>query len=457
VDGGAVSVRHDWSVRTRLTLLSSVVMALLCAGVCVLILVGAHNDATNDRTDRILVAELRVARHISRDQLPPVLLDYGIAALQVVDLRGRVVSANRRMIGKPRMASFVPPGESMLADQTVCDVPGFPGTCMIVIAIRASGAGGDWIVYGADPVVPWYVDRRLFLALLAGFTLLVGATTIGAYRTVSKTLDPVEAIGTELAEITSTNLGRRVPVPKHHDELQELAETVNQTLDRLEAAVERQRRFASDASHDLRSPITAMRTQVEEALLHPDEADWPATAEALLASLHRLQAIVTDLLVLARLDSGISGTQDRVDLSELVDSELARRPRRTDIVMNLQPGVGVTGDRLQLARLLTNLTDNAERHAARTVTVSVRRQDDEAVLEVNDDGPGIPPDQRELVFQRFTRLDAARSKDTGGTGLGLAIAREIAEQHGGTLTLEDSEQGARFVARIPAHPSKDAG
>jgi signal transduction histidine kinase len=452
-----VSVRYDWSVRARMTLLSSVVMALLYAGVCALILVSTHNDVLNDRTNRILVAELRVARHISRDQLPPVLLDYGLAALQVVDLRGRVVSANRRMLGKPLMASFVPPGESMRADRVVCNLPGFPGTCMIVIAIRASGAGGDWIIYGADPVVPWYVERRLLLSLLAGFALLVGATTIGAYRTVSKTLDPVEAIGTELAEITSTDLGRRVPVPKHHDEIQELAQTVNQTLDRLEAAVERQRRFASDASHDLRSPITAMRTQVEEALLHPDEADWPATAEALLASLHRLQAIVTDLLVLARLDSGAGCAKNRVDLSELVGSELARRARRLRVVMNIQPGVMVTGDRLQLARLLTNLMDNAERHAARAVTVSVRRQGDEAVLEVSDDGPGIPPDQREVVFQRFTRLDAARNKDTGGTGLGLAIAREIAEQHGGTLTLEDSEQGARFVARIPARPSKEAG
>jgi signal transduction histidine kinase len=109
----------------------------------------------------------------------------------------------------------------------------------------------------------------------------------------------------------------------------------------------------------------------------------------------------------------------------------------------------ITGDRLQLIRLLTNLVDNAEHHTATEVTVSLRRAGEGTVLEVTDDGPGIPPDQREAVFDRFTRLDTARNRDTGGTGLGLPIAREIAGQHGGTLTIEDSTQGARFVLRIP--------
>jgi signal transduction histidine kinase len=118
--------------------------------------------------------------------------------------------------------------------------------------------------------------------------------------------------------------------------------------------------------------------------------------------------------------------------------------------------VVINGDRLQLIRLLTNLLDNAERHTASAVTVSVRRDDGEAILEVSDDGPGVPPDQRERVFERFTRLDTARNKETGGTGLGLPIAREIAEQHGGTLTIEDSDQGARFVLRIPIHDSSQA-
>ncbi|MCW2883968.1 MAG: hypothetical protein JWL58_830 [Streptosporangiaceae bacterium] len=202
------------------------------------------------------------------------------------------------------------------------------------------------------------------------------------------------------------------------------------------------RRFASDASHDLRSPITAMRVQVEEAQLHPDEADWPQVAVALEAGFDLLEAIVTDLLALARLDSSATSAKDHVDLGQLVASELRRRPAQRRIVTNLQPGVVIAGDRLQLSRLLTNLVDNAERYAAAMVRVSVRREGDEAVLEVQDDGPGIPPEHREVVFDRFIRLDTARNKETKGTGLGLPIARGIAAQHGGALTIQDSEQGA---------------
>ncbi|TMR22271.1 HAMP domain-containing histidine kinase [Nonomuraea zeae] len=452
-----------------MTVLSSAVTALLCTIFSAVTLAGARADAVQDQKDHILLANQRAARSIVQNELPPVLPSRGI--FQVIAPDGRVAAASPRMAGQPRLASFTPPGDSAKSDRVVCQAPGFHDTCLMVVALQIRVDGETWIIYGAQPVIPWYVDYRLLVILEAGAALLVAATAIAAYRTVSKTLRPVEAIRAELAEITSAGLDRRVPVPKHHDEIRELAETVNRTLDRLEAAVEQQRslaeqqrslaeqqrslaeqqqRFVSDASHDLRSPITAARTQLEEALLHPAETDWPATAQASLASLDRLQAIVTDLLTLARLDAGTVFAADRVSLSELVESELTRRAPRVRIVTNLQPGVVVVGDGLQLGRLLTNLMDNAERHAASSVTVSVRRERDDAVLEVHDDGPGISPEEREFVFRRFARLDAARNKDAGGTGLGLAIAREIAGRHGGTLTIESSDRGARFVLRIPA-------
>jgi len=212
------------------------------------------------------------------------------------------------------------------------------------------------------------------------------------------------------------------------------------------------RQFTSDASHDLRSPITAMRTQVEEALLYPEDADWPAAGRAILVSLDRLQAIVTDLLTLAMLDAGAPQTKDTVDLARLVEAEIERRPRAVRVVTDLAPRVQVTGDQLGLARLLTNLVDNAERHASSQVSLTVRAEGDMAVLQVLDDGAGIAPEQWETVFQRFTRLDASRSRDAGGTGLGLPIARHIAETHGGTLTIEESTTGARFVLRLPLRP-----
>ncbi|WP_327104045.1 sensor histidine kinase [Nonomuraea glycinis] len=444
-----MSLRRDLSVRTRMTLLSCVVMTLLCTALSGVILVSAHEHATDDRNDRILLADVHTVRQILRDPLPSVLPDHRIAVLQVVAPDGRIVAANARMLGSPRVASFTPRGQSVRADQIICDLPRFPHRCLMVVAVKIDRPGGEWLIYGADPVVAWYVDLSLLAALLLGSMLLIGATAIGAYRTVSRTLDPVDAISAELAEIASTDLGRRVPVPEHRDEIWTLADTANRTLARLEATVEQQRRFASDASHDLRSPLTAIRTQVEESLLHPDQAHWPATARAVLAGVDRLEAIVGDLLTLARLEAGAGRADDRLDLSELAGSELARRAPLTGVEADLRQGVFVRGDRLELARLLTNLVDNAARHATSTVTVSVRREGDTAVLEVTDDGPGIPPGQREIVFQRFARLDAARSKDKGGTGLGLAIARESAHRHGGELNVEDSASGARLVLRIP--------
>jgi signal transduction histidine kinase len=446
---GTVRLRYDWSVRTRMALLSSVVIALLCVGFCELLLRGTHGYAMRNRADQIALAELKVSRLIAGNRLRPLLHDQTISALQVVDGKGRIAATNRPVNGDPRIAFLVPAKEGAPTERVTCSVPGFPHECMILVAMRVAERDTEWIVYGADPVIPWYVGRKLLTELLSSSALLVVAAAVGAHRTVAKALAPVDDVVRELTEITATDLGRRVPVSEHHDEMRGLAETVNQTLDRLEAAVERQRRFASDASHDLRSPITAMRLQLDEAQLHPEETDWPKTAVALEAGLDRLEAIVTDLLALARLDSGVTCAQERLDLSELVSAELRNRMSQVRIITGIQPGVVIDGDRLQLIRLLTNLVDNAERHATYTVTISVRRESDEVVLEVADDGPGIPPDQREAVFDRFTRLDNARNNDSGGTGLGLSIAREIAGQHGGTLTIEDSVRGARFVLRMP--------
>ncbi|MET8054232.1 HAMP domain-containing sensor histidine kinase [Streptosporangium sp. NPDC005286] len=300
------------------------------------------------------------------------------------------------------------------------------------------------------------VRRRLTLTAVTTTIVIGGAAfTIVTLRAVKTALVQVKAIRRELEEITATDIGRRVPVPAARNKIRQLAETINQTLNRLEASAEQQRRFASDASHDLRSPLTAMRAQVEEALRYPDDVDWTAKAHAMLASLDRLQAIVSDLLTLAKLDSGVPAHYERIDLGVLVCDELDRHRRNVRIDRELQPGVAITGDRLRMARLLTNLLDNAERHADSKVSVSVTRDDGTAVVEVLDDGAGIAPEQRELVFQRFARLDASRNKDEGGTGLGLPIAREIARTHGGILRLEDSVRGARFVLRIPLHPDQD--
>ncbi|MEV4836333.1 ATP-binding protein [Nonomuraea sp. NPDC049486] len=435
-------------MRGRLTLIATAYMAVLCAAAGGYLQYALYQTAADHQRDALERRAMRVVELIQHGEAPKRLAsDYEID-IQVVDDTGRVLLSNSDIAGKPRISTLVPPERAVSTTAEQCDLPLYPGQCNWVVAYRFAGpTGGDWLIYTTEKAVPWYVTPRVPLALTAIFFAPVALTAIGAWRVVTKTLKPVDRIRARLATITATDVGMRVPVPRHDDEIRALAITANHTLERLESAAERQRRFASDASHDLRSPITAMRTRVEEALLYPEEADWPRTGRELLDSLDRLQAIVTDLLMLAKLDAGAPGEREPLDLSEVARAEAARR-RGKRVITTLQPGVLVTGDRLRLSRLITNLVDNAERHAESTIIIAVRK-DGEAILEVLDDGAGIAPEDREVVFERFARLDASRNRDVGGTGLGLPIAREIAHEHGGRLTIEESDRGARFVLRLP--------
>jgi signal transduction histidine kinase len=289
------------------------------------------------------------------------------------------------------------------------------------------------------------VTQSMLLGLPA-LLLVVGGVT---WLVTRRALRPVESIRSEMAGITaSTDLSRRVPEPHARDEVARLARTTNETLAALESSVERQRRFVADVSHELRSPIASLRTQLEVGAAHPDLLD----VEGAVADTVRLQQLATDLLLLARLDAGERPGEGRVALGALVREEVAQQRWGPHPVRLGELAEGeVTGSRAQLTRVLVNLMQNAQRHAASDVRVAVREDEDEAgkwvELEVSDDGPGVPVAQRERIFERFVRLDDARSRDEGGAGLGLAIARDVAIRHGGTLTVSDS---ARFVLRLPA-------
>lgn len=447
---------HRCSIRTRLAAVASAVMALLCVAVAVFTMVTIRQAAIDYRTDQLFADAVLLGAQM-RHRVPELAEGSG-QAIQVFDPSGTMVAATRDVAGKPPMTNLHPDPDAY-ASVTTCGGKVFPGRCMIVLAYPFHRAGGVWQLDIAVPAVPWYVGSQLVVPLAVGFVLLVGATAAGSYRIVGKTLQPVNAISGHLAQITASDLRHRVPVPKYRDELRDLAETANRTLDRAQTAVEQQLRFASDASHDLRSPLTAMRTRIEEALACPKDADWPQAASALLESVERMQALIGDLLQVARLDAGATGRHEPVDLTELVAGELTRRTAKAGLSHSLTSGVMVDGSRIELARLLNNLLDNAERHAASTVTVTLTLDAGVVVLEVLDDGEGIAPEQREAVFQRFTRLEASRVRDPGGTGLGLPIARQLAQAHGGTLTAEDSPSGARFVLRLPgrAASTNEAG
>jgi signal transduction histidine kinase len=441
-----VIARLARSIRTRLALFAGVATALVCLVSSSLLLWAVHSTAVDIRRNEVIGAALRVVHLIKTDELPTIL-SLDLEGLQVIDANGQVAASTPNLAGSPRMTTVIPAPDNTNRVSTVCDLPQFSGDCHILITLRVYEPEGDWLVYAFGSMVPWYVHPAVFGVLAGASVALVALAWFGASRVVAGTLAPVNEITERLSEITGGDQSMRVPVPENAEEIKALAETANRTLARLEDSMEQQRRFTSDASHDLRSPITAMRAELEEALLAPDETDWRETGAKLLTSLDRLQNIVTDLLTLARLDARAPRPHTPVDLGELATAEAAR-PRSKRVLTTLQPDVIVMGDRLRLARLLTNLLDNAERHAESSIVVTVRR-DGEAVLEVIDDGAGIAPEHREVVFRRFARLDAARNRDAGGTGLGLPIARQIAEAHGGTLTIEDSERGARFVLRIP--------
>jgi signal transduction histidine kinase len=288
-------------------------------------------------------------------------------------------------------------------------------------------------------------------ALLIGFPALVLLVGILAWYMAGRALRPVEAIRSEAASITHTTIHRRLPVPATHDEISRLASTMNEMLDRLEDASTRQRKFVSDASHELRSPVASIRTQLEVALRRPSRDDWPVVAQRVLAEDERLEQAVADLVELARLDEGVAARDlAEVDLDEVVFEECGRE-RAIPIDTSGVSGGRVNGRRDALARAVRNLVDNACRHAESRVIVTLQTRGDDVELVVADDGPGIAPEDRIRVFERFTRLDEGRARDAGGMGLGLAVVKTTIERHGGSVAIEDAEpHGARFVVRIPA-------
>ncbi|MBQ1105666.1 MULTISPECIES: sensor histidine kinase [Streptomyces] len=287
-------------------------------------------------------------------------------------------------------------------------------------------------------------------AMLTGLPLLLVVVAGVTWLVTRRALRPVEGIRREMAAITaSEDLARRVPEPGSRDEIAALARTTNETLTVLEASVERQRRFVADASHELRSPIASLRTQLEVAEAHPELLDLPGA----VADTVRLQVLAADLLLLARLDAGEKPGSATVELGALVREEVSQRTGDRIAVSVEVPQGGafeVNGSRGQLSRVIGNLLDNAQRHAEGSVAVSVAADGRGVRVEVRDDGAGVPEDERERIFERFVRLDDARSRDDGGAGLGLAIARDVAARHGGTLTVDRAaEGGAAFRLWLP--------
>jgi len=292
----------------------------------------------------------------------------------------------------------------------------------------------------------------LSVALAIGLPVLVLVGGLAIWVGVGRALRPVERLRREVAVISAGSLHERVSAPRSGDEIDRLASTMNAMLDRLETAAATERRFIADASHELRSPLAAMRAQLETARAYPQKVDWPEVADDVLADQGRVERLVADLLLLARLDSGeVKPKRLPLSLRQVINEEIDRRPTSGTIAFTTELGVSgdTIGDASQLGRMVRNLLDNAERHASTIVTVTLAGHGGELVLRVCDDGPGIAPADRNRVFDRFTRLDEARLADDGGSGLGLAIVRDVVAVHGGSVAVVDYPAGACIEARLP--------
>jgi signal transduction histidine kinase len=435
------------SVRLRITVVATLVtgVAMLAAGAWLLHTVERSlthrlHTSVSERLDGLRQA-IEDGRSPAELNLTP---DGDALYYQVLGPQGRIIAATggglTAPLGGEAGASRPPPG---------------------IVVIGREGAdtpAGRFQVVAAGTLDP--VHRSVDTVqegLLVSFPLLLGAVGVLAWLLAGRALRPVEAIRVEVESITGSTLDRRVPVPRSGDEVSRLAHTMNAMLDRLEDASTRQQRFVADASHELRSPVTAIRTELEVAKRTAAPDEWPLIADRLLAEEARLEAVIADLLLLASLDEGAASEHVVVDLAELATDEARRRaPDREGVAIEVDASAAalVHGSRTQLRRAVVNLLDNAGRHARSTVRLSVHQRDGRIRVLVDDDGPGIPEADRERVFERFTRLDdhRARTASSGGAGLGLSLVRRIAERHGGTATVDTAPLGgARVVVDLPRH------
>lgn len=444
-----VDRRVRWgAVRVRTTIAATLVvgMALIVSGV---VLIGLLRASLAGQVET--AAELRaedVAAHIGGGRPNPqqAVEDPMDSVIQILDRSGSVVAASANVTGRPPISDTPPGTASTVPDLRV------GGDSQYRVVARST-PDGRYVVLAARSLEPvregTHVVSVVLLIVVPVMLLLVAATT---WIVIGRALRPVEAIRQQVAAISDEELSRRVPEPDGSDEIARLASTMNAMLERLEHSRNRQRSFVSDASHELRSPIATIRHQLEVAMAHPDGTSVGQLAPDLLTEGLRLERLVADLLLLALADEGGLVRHHRtVDLDDLVLAEAARLRQRGNVKVEagcVSAGQ-VCGDAGQLGRLIRNLADNAERHAISVVTFSLRTANGKVTLTVADDGNGVPAADRSRIFERFTRLDDARSRDKGGTGLGLAIVADVARSHGGVVDL-DCDGGARFTVVLPA-------
>ena len=442
-------------VRVRAALAATAVVALILAVAAVAFVLLQRRQLESSLTSAAMQDAASIADQVTAagadaaDVTPTGGGDQ--ALIQVVSNDGVVVASSPSIAGEPAVVDARPaPGDvTTLQSETL---PIGEEEPFVVVARGVTGPEGDAVVISARSLESVQRATEVLARLLAlGYPVLLLTVAVTSYWLTGLALAPVAAMRRRVAGITATELSARVPVPGSKDEIAQLATTMNAMLERLASATDAQRRFVADASHELRSPLATIRAAHEIASVHPEIADWTRVNSDVLAEVQRLERLVDDLLFLARADErGLRLEREDVDLDDLVAEEADRLRRTSDLHVELRTvPVRVLGDRHHLARALRNLTDNAARHAASWIQLTLDRADGQARIVVTDDGPGVPPAERDRIFQRFVRLDTSRQRGAGGTGLGLSIAQQIVRSHDGDLSVADHGGGARFLLCLP--------
>ena len=435
------------SVRFRITALAALLLAAVLA-VAGVVLAIAH--------ERLLISGVDHNLRSRADDIEQIVAagggtDGSLASapdtiVQVVTTDGRVLTASNDLLEEVPLEPLAPDFQEI---RTSSSIPVEDDDYRLLSRPIAE----ERTLHVATSIDDIQDSNRLLIAALATTVPLVVVVAAAiAWWLVGRTLKPVEDIRAEVAAMEGQDLRRRVPVSPTNDEVSRLAQTMNEMLDRFEEVSNRQRQFVADASHELRSPLARMRSELEVDLAHPEGADPIATHHSVLEEAELLQRTVNELLILARGEAQAGLSLSAVDLDDIVIHEAAALKSRSKLSVDVSgvSGAQVTGDALQLTRAVRNLIDNAAQHAHSRVTLTLSERDDVAEFAASDDGPGVPVSDHQRIFERFTRVDEARTRADGGTGLGLPISRAVAERHGGTLEIDPHFRGgARFVLTLP--------
>jgi signal transduction histidine kinase len=452
---------HKFSIRARLTFIFVVAVAAILSitGVSLVHLVrhSLASDAANLIQGQMIRTQEQFANAKSADNYRVILAMHGDVVIQVTNLAGtKVWAASSAIANAPVLArQAAVTGINTRLALTIVRTPRDEATLSQIssgqVATISTRRGPGLIfgfIYGKD--IDHSVDV-LMTSLVISFPLLLLLTAGLIWIGMGLALAPVESIRRRVDAIAASDLSQRVPPTGGNDEIAHMARTVNAMLDRLEASSQFEQEFVSNASHELRSPLTTLLATTERAARDPDRADWDEVGEVVMREGRRLETLIDDLAWLARHDEHRAEIQSvDVDLDDLLleEGHRVRLLSELSVDTTMVRPTRVTGDPAMLKRMIRNVVDNATRYATEELRFDSHYEGAEAVVTVADDGDGVDVSQSGRFFERFVRSDPARARHSGGTGLGLAIVAEIVERHGGSARFVATDVGTKIELRV---------